>query len=85
MLEVGGFRKFVTLVHVDVVHQDVLVLTDELECAGTFHGILCLLLVVGLFNPSNTMSPSMHDFLSAGMNSGTGSPSRSVKSELAYA
>ena len=51
MLEVGGFRKFITLVHVDVVHEDILVLTDQFECAGTFHGILCLLLVVGLFVP----------------------------------
>ena len=51
MLQVCGLCELVSTFHVDIIHQDVFLLSDELERAGTFHGVLGLLLVVGVFCP----------------------------------
>mgnify|MGYP007128036616 CR=1 FL=1 len=44
---------FVTdsFLHIDVVHQDILILPYQFESARTLYGFLSLLLVIGLFRP----------------------------------
>lgn len=47
VVEVGRFCELVASVHIDVVHQYILVGADELERPGTFDSLVGLLLVVG--------------------------------------
>ena len=51
VLQVGGLGELVAAFHIDVVHQDVLVLPYQLEGSRAFDGIGGLLLVVGFFGP----------------------------------
>ena len=51
VLQVRGFGELVRPLLVDVVHQDILVLTDELERAGALDCLRRLLLVVGRLRP----------------------------------
>lgn len=51
ILQVSGFRKLIASFHIDVVHQDILILPYQFESARTLYGFLSLLLVIGLFRP----------------------------------
>ncbi len=51
IFKVGGFCELIFLVHVHIVHQYILVLSDEFERTGTLHGVGGLLLVVGRLLP----------------------------------
>ncbi len=49
ILQVSGFRKLIASFHIDVVHQDILILPYQFENARTLYSFLSLLLVIGLF------------------------------------
>ena len=51
ILQVSGFRKLIASFHIDVVHQDILILPYQFENARTLYGFLSLLLVIGFFRP----------------------------------
>ena len=65
MLQVGGFRKLVSPFHIHIVHQNVFVLSNQLERAGTFHGFLGLLLIVRLFFPFSGSQRTGRGYLDA--------------------
>ena len=51
VFQIGRFGKLVFTFHIDIIHQDVFILTYQFESSRTFHRFRGLLLVVGLFLP----------------------------------
>ena len=51
VFQVGCFRELISSLHVYIVHQNVLVLSNQFERTGSFHRFLCLLFVIRLFLP----------------------------------
>ena len=51
VLQIGRFGKLILTFHIHIIHQDVFVLSYQLEGSGSFYGIFSLLLVVILFFP----------------------------------
>ena len=51
VFQVGCFRELISSLHVYIVHQNVLVLSNQFERTGSFHRFLCLLFIVRLFFP----------------------------------
>ena len=51
VFQIGRFGKLVFTFHIDIIHQDVFILTYQFESSRTFHRFRGLLLVVGFFLP----------------------------------